>query len=247
MQALALGLLFAGLSIGGLLLGAAAVTALTTVRHSLLHILVAFAAGTLLGAAFLGLMPEAVAERSPEAVGLLALAAVAAFFLLEKWVIWHHCHDEECDQHQVAGYLVLVGDGVHNVVDGVALGAAFVADPALGVTVGVAVLAHEIPQEIGDYALLLDGGLSRRRALAYNVLSASTIVPGVIVGYLLTEAIEQAVPVALALAMGAFLYVALADLIADLHRRGPPRAFGWQFTPMLAGVALIWLVGRLEA
>lgn len=247
MQALWLGLLFAGLTIGGLLLGAAGVSALTAARQALLHVLVAFAAGTLLGAAFLGLMPEAVEAIAPERVGLFALVAVAVFFLMEKWVIWHHCHDAECDHHQVAGYLVLAGDSLHNLVDGIALGAAFVADPALGVTVGIAVLAHEIPQEVGDYALLLDAGLSRARALAYNVLSAITIVPGVAAGYLVTEAVERAVPVALALAVGAFLYVALVDLVADLHRRGPPGAFPRQLGPMLAGAALIWLVGRLEA
>jgi zinc and cadmium transporter len=160
-------------------------------------------------------------------------------------VLWRHCHDGGCSIPTSAGYLLLVGDALHNAVDGLALGAAFLADPWLGLAVGLAVLAHEVPQEVGDFALLLDGGLSPARALAYNLLSATTIFPGVIVGYLLAAAVEPAMPIMLAITAGGFLYVALADLLPHLHQREHSATLGSQLLLLLAGVAVIEAAGHL--
>jgi zinc and cadmium transporter len=249
----ALGALAGLASVTAVLLSAWAVAALRVAHRALLPPLLAFAAGTLLGAALLGLLPEA-AERLPLATaGWATLLAIVAFLLLERWVLWRHSHDVPPPGHAQpgpAGYLILVGDGVHNLVDGMLLGAALVAEPGLGWMVAVAVLAHEVPQEIGDFVILLESGLPAPRALAYNVLAALTIVPGVVLGVLLAEGVAPALGVLLAAAAGGFLYVALADLVPDLHRRhGSDR--GWsdvlrdQLAPLGAGVLLTWAAGRL--
>lgn len=245
-MALVLGLAVGLAAVLGVLLGAAIVDLLA--RRTILPPLLAFAAGTLLGTALLGLLPEA-AERLPVAtVARFMLLAVIGFFLLEKVFRRWHSHDLEPHGRTVAGYLILAGDSLHNAVDGLLLGATFAADPWLGLMLGVAVLAHEVPQEVGDFVLLVESGLPRRRALAYNLLSAATIFPGVVAGHVLADVAEGMVAVAVALAAGAFLYVALADLVPILHRRG----LGWlatvrhQVAPILGGIALIWLLAELE-
>lgn len=249
----ALGALITLAAVAAVLLSAAAVTALRAAHRAPLPPLLAFAAGTLLGAALLGLLPEAAERLSVATVGWATLLAIAAFLLLERWVLWRHSHDvgpgAEPDAGP-AGYLILVGDGVHNLVDGMLLGAALLAEPALGGMVAVAVLAHEVPQELGDYVVLLESGLPARRALAYNVLAALTVFPGVVLGALLAGAADSALGAMLAAAAGGFLYVALADLVPDLHRRRRPDR-SWlavlrdQIAPLAAGVLLTWWAGRL--
>jgi zinc and cadmium transporter len=259
---LLLGAAAGGAAILGVLLGAALVTALVRARAraAVMPALLSFAAGTLLAAALLGLLPEAAEYLPLPAATGTVLLAIVAFLLLEKWILWRHAHESRlhnggrgfdgergCAPTPPAGYLILVGDSVHNLIDGVLLGAALAADPRLGLIAGVAVVAHEVPQELGDYVLLLESGLSRRRALAYNLLSALAIVPGVVAGHALVH--EPAAPLgaALAFAAGGFLYVALADLVPELHRQ----EHGWQpvlrrqFAPLLAGIATIWAAGRL--
>ena len=177
----------------------------------------------------------------------LALLGVLLFFLLEKTLLWRHCHHPVCPAYTAAGYLLLIGDGLHNLVDGLIIGTAFVADPRLGVMTGIAVLAHEVPQEVGDFALLLEAGLPPRRALAFNLLSAATIFPGVMVGTLLAGQVDIAAGVTLALAAGGFLYVALADLVPILHARLDRDGIRGQLLPLLIGVVLIWTVDWLGA
>ncbi len=244
---LLLGLLFGAIAAFAVIIGAAIVLRLTNLWTGVIPALLAFASGTLLGAAFLGLIPEAAKSLALRSVTSLVLVGVILFFLLEKWVLWRHCHDPDCPVHEVAGYLILIGDGIHNAVDGVMIGATFVADQGLGISVGIAVLAHEIPQEVGDFALLVESGLSPTRALIYNLLSAATIFPGVVAGYFLVEMIASAVGVALAIAAGGFLYIALADLVPDLHRREQTKMLQTQLLPLLAGIAIIWIVGVVLA
>ncbi len=267
--------------LGGVLsvLGAAVFLALTSAaRTRLLPTLVSFAIGALLGAAFLGLLPHAL-ERpgaSTHGVTMAVLASVLAFFLLEKLVLWRHCHADECEAHgganvaggrtpgateahahplelsaphfeharkAAAGTLILIGDGIHNLVDGILIAAAFLTDVQLGIVTSVAVIAHEIPQEIGDFAILLHGGFSMRKALLYNVLSSLTTVVGGLLAYLSFADAQQILPYVLAVAAGSFIYIAVADLIPGLHRRVEAGATAKQIVLILAGVSVIVVAG----
>jgi zinc and cadmium transporter len=244
MTTLLFGLLFGAIAASGVMFGAAIVLRMRESWPNTVTALLAFAAVTLLGAAFLGLLPEATEEIQTESALALALMGILLFFLLEKSVLWRHCHDPECPIHATAGYLILIGDGVHNAVDGVIIGTAFVTDTNLGIMTGLAVLAHELPQEVGDFALLLESGLSSGRALAYNLLSAATIFPGVIAADLVAGWIDPAAGAALAVAAGGFVYVSLADLVPLLHRKVDRPTIRDQIAPLFLGVALLWAIGE---
>ena len=224
-------------------------------RAAVLPHLVSFATGTLLGAAFLGLVPHALDQMGPSgthAVGLALLLGILTFFLLEKFVLWRHCHDDPCEMHSpspaardaASANLILAGDAFHNVLDGVLVAAAFMTDPRLGIVTAVAVFAHEIPQEVGDLAILLHGGFSRRRALSLNLLTSLTSVVGGVVAYFALGAALHLLPYALAFAASSFIYVAVADLIPGLHRRVDVRAGLEQVLFIGLGVALVYLTHR---
>jgi zinc and cadmium transporter len=199
-------------------------------RAALLPHLVSFATGALLGAAFLGLLPhavESIGAGGAHQVGLALLLGILTFFLLEKFVLWRHCHDDPCEMHSpsheardaASARMILAGDSFHNVLDGVLVAAAFMTDPRLGIVTALAVCAHEIPQEVGDVAILLHGGYTRRRALALNLLTSLTSILGGIVAYFALGTALHLLPYALAFAAASFIYVAVADLIPGLHRR----------------------------
>lgn len=220
-------------------------------RNRALPHLVSFATGALLGAAFLGLIPHALEGAGPDrthAIGLSLLLGILVFFLLEKLVLWRHCHHDPCEAHSpghaardhASANLILAGDTFHNLLDGVLVAAAFMTNPHLGVVTALAVFAHEIPQEVGDLAILLHGGYSRRRALALNLLSSLTSVVGGIIAYFALQEALGALPYALAFAASSFIYVAVADLIPGLHRRVDLRASAGQFLFIGAGVALVY-------
>jgi zinc and cadmium transporter len=242
-------------------------------REAALPHLVSFATGALLGAALLALIPHAVigagSERVHE-VGIALIAGIALFFVLEKFLLWRHCHDDHCDTHTVGGHahqhghahghahapntddarrkasgaLVLVGDALHNVLDGVLIAAAFLTDVHLGLVTAVAIMAHEIPQEVGNFAVLLHSGMSRGRALMLNMLTSLTAVIGGVVGFFALEKTLAALPFALAVAASSLLYVAVADLIPGLHRRVDPRSSVMQVLLISLGVALITFAER---
>jgi zinc and cadmium transporter len=234
-------------------LAASAFLALGTARRAaVLPHLVSFATGALLGAAFLGLIPHALdimGEGGAHAVGLALLLGILSFFLLEKFVLWRHCHDDPCEMHSpshaardaASASLILAGDAFHNVLDGVLVAAAFMTDPRLGVVTAAAVFAHEIPQEVGDLAILLHGGLSRRRALTLNLLASLTSVLGGVAAYFALGAALHLLPYALAVAAASFIYVAVADLIPGLHRRVDFRAGLEQVLFIGLGVAVVYL------
>lgn len=215
--------------------------------------LVAFAAGTMLAAALLDILPEAVQRAGSEHEALFAtlLSALVSFYLLERAALWRHAHPDD-DRHghdhaapsQGSAWVVLLGDGVHNFVDGVLLAAAFLADPWLGVTTALAVVAHEIPQELGDFVLLLEVGWSRRKALWTNAASSLASVLGGVVGWLALDGVRGALPYALAVAAASFLYIAVADLMPLLHRRRVVDGFVPQTALLAAGLACIPLVGH---
>jgi zinc and cadmium transporter len=209
------------------------------VRTRLLPCLLSYATGTLLGAAFLGMIPAALERTTPATAGAAVLVGIVGFFVLEKLVIWRHCHEPGCEMHSAAGLLILVGDTFHNLLDGVVIAAAFLTSIPLGIASALAVIAHEIPQEVGDFAILLDSGYSRQRALAYNFLSSTATLPGALLGYLYLDTARRVVPFFLAISAASFIYIALADLIPGLHRRTGLRATAVQSLLVLAGIGTI--------
>lgn len=221
-------------------------------RAAMLPHLVSFATGALLGAAFLGLVPHALDQMGPggsHAVGIALLAGILTFFLLEKFVLWRHCHDDPCEMHSpsheardaASARLILAGDAFHNVLDGVLVAAAFMTDVRLGIVTAVAVCAHEVPQEVGDLAILLHGGFSRARALLLNLLTSLTSVVGGVIAYFALADALHLLPYALAFAASSFLYVAVADLIPGLHRRVDLRAGLEQVLFIGLGVLVVWV------
>ena len=214
----ALGLSIVG-SAGGLLVASTLLLFHQNVRAKAVPWLVSYAVGTLLGVALLGLVPQALATLAPpQALGSL-LAGILTFFVLEKLVLWRHCHDEgTCAVHRSTATLVIIGDAVHTFVDGAVIAAAVLTSPELGFAAALAVIAHEIPQEAGDFAILLASGLTRSRALLLNAASAGGGLLGAALMLLSGAPAPTIVPSVLAFAAGNFLYVAMADLIPNLHR-----------------------------
>lgn len=206
-------------SLGGLLTASLVLLVRNDLRTRLVPWLVSFAVGTLLGASLFNLLPEALEGQSVDATMMTLVAGILAFFVLEKVVLWHHCHDdEECAAHKRAASLVVIGDAVHTFVDGAVIAAATIVSPALGVTTALAVAAHEIPQEMGDAAILMSAGYSRRTALGLNLASAGGGVLGALMMLAFGSMVPLVIPKVLAFAAGAFLYVAMADLIPSLHQ-----------------------------
>ena len=221
MYAVAVGLSILG-SLGGLLTASIFLLLGDGLRVKLVPWLISYAVGTLLGVALHALRPEARAGRESRKAMPTLLAGILAFFLLEKLVLWRHCHDaHECEVHtSSAASLVIVGDAFHTFVDGAVIAAAVVTSIPLGITTALAVATHEIPQEVGDVAILLRAGYSRLRAFTLNLLSGLGGILGAIAMIFATKALPHALPYVLAFAAGNFLYVAMADLIPDLHRGG---------------------------
>jgi zinc and cadmium transporter len=212
-----------GLSVAGSLVGLMVASTLLffkqDVRTRVVPWLVSYAVGTLLGAALLNLVPESLENLEASTALATLLAGIITFFMLEKMVLWRHCHDDqECHVHRSTVPLVILGDAVHTFVDGVVIAAATLTSVPLGISTAIAVVAHEIPQEAGDFAVLLAAGQSRRRAVLLNVTSAAGGVLGA--ALMLTFGVQTPVlvPYVLAFAAGNFLYVAMADLIPSLHR-----------------------------
>jgi zinc and cadmium transporter len=206
--------------------------------------LIAFAVGVLLAAAFLHLLPEAVNEIGPEAVLATCLVAILALFMLEKAALWRHAHahGHGHGRHtpiKPSGVMILLGDTLHNFVDGVLIAAAFLADPALGWAVAIGIIAHEVPQEVGDFMILLDAGYPRRRALVLNALVSFASVVGGVLGYFLLAELQWAVPYVLALAGASFVYIAVADLMPELQRHWDWRSGLAQLLLIAAGIATI--------
>lgn len=253
MHTLALILLFTAL--GGLLSAAVAGLFLLLpqqTRSRALPHLISFATGALLGAALLGLLPHAIEEGGPgsvDGIGLALVAGIGFFFVLEKLVLWRHCHADDWegdgphDHHRdhASAVLVIVGDSIHNALDGILIAAAFLTDVSLGIVTAVAVMAHEIPQEVGDFAILLHAGMSRTKALALNLASSLTSCLGGLIAWFALREAHAVLPYALAVAAACFLYVAVADLIPGLHRHVDLKASVAQVILIAAGIAIVAL------
>ena len=227
--------------------------------------LVSLAIGALLGAAFLEVLPHAIiASGDATSSSAIVLGGILAFFVLEKLVLWRHCHTEDCEGHEQhahavpghhgskvsfdggrSGLLILVGDTFHNFVDGVLIAAAFMESIQLGIITALAMIAHEIPQEVGDFVILLHSGYSRAKALAYNLLSSFATLVGGLLAYFALSSAQGAVPVFLAVGAASMIYVAVADLIPGLHKRTELRATLQQVLLIGGGIGTIWFSHHL--
>ena len=206
-------------SLGGVIVASSFLLLGEKLRVRLVPWLISYAVGTLVGVALVALVPEALGELPARPAMLTMAAGILTFFVLEKAVIWRHCHDDEtCHVHNTAASLVIVGDAFHTFVDGVVIAAAVVTSIPLGLTTALAVAAHEIPQEVGDVAILLRAGYSRLRAFTLNLLSGIGGILGAVGMLTASKSIPEALPYVLAFAAGNFLYIAMSDLIPDLHR-----------------------------
>lgn len=238
-------------------------------RNRILPHGISFAIGALLSVAFWGLIPEAFQHIKPEQFQTLSgtiLAGLLGFFVLEKLLIWRHCHVETCEAHgeeahghnhelmggseqlathhhqgleKSAGALIILGDSIHNFVDGVLIAAAFLTDVKLGIVTSLAVATHEIPQEVGDFAILLHSGYSKGKALFYNVLASLTTVLGGVLAYYSLAGLQDSLPYFLALAASSFIYIAVADLIPSLHKKTDLKTSLQQIALIACGVLLI--------
>ena len=241
---------------GGLLSHATAASLTVGLLARVVKSLVSLSAGVLLATALLNILPEAFeGHASPQSLFATLLAGLMFFFLLEKAELYRHTHHHEGDGHHHqhhfdeqqagrGGWSVLLGDSIHNFCDGVIIAAAFLTDARLGIVTSLAIIAHEIPQEVGDYIVLLNAGLSRARALAYNALSGLSAVAGGVLGYFVVGAWEPLFPYLLVIAASSFIYVAVADLIPQLQQRMPLKDTAAQLAWLAAGMAIIVVVVR---
>ncbi len=228
---------------------------------------ISFAIGALLAVAFWGLIPTVFSSVAPDQIQTLSatiMVGLLVFFILEKLLIWRHCHSESCEAHAedhhehehihehadvhnshahvphlAAGPLIILGDGIHNFVDGVLITAAFLTDVKLGIVTSLAVATHEIPQEVGDFAILLQSGYTRAKALWYNILASLMTVLGGVLAYFGLEDLKTSLPFFLAFAASSFIYIAVADLIPSLHKKTDIKTSLQQIALIVAGVLLI--------
>jgi zinc and cadmium transporter len=258
--------------VGGLLSALAAALLSFSAPKAWIPSLVSFAVGALLGAAFLEILPHTLERaRDYHTVATTVLIGILIFFVLEKLVLWRHCHIEDCEvhtghetgiresahvhghghghghehDHGRSGMMILIGDGFHNFVDGVLIAAAFLESTSLGIVTAAAVIAHEIPQETGDFLILLNSGFTKTRAFVLNLLSSLAMLVGSLIAYFALQDVQEWIGTLLALAASSMIYVAVADLIPGLHRRPELRATGHQITLIALGVVSIWGVGLL--
>jgi zinc and cadmium transporter len=236
--ATALGLSLLG-SCGGLLVASSFFLFSASVRTKLVPWLVSYAVGALLGVALLALLPEALAELSPQAVFGTLLAGILIFFVLEKLVLLRHCHTDECQVHGATAPLVFVGDAFHNFLDGAIICTAVLTSVPLGINTAVAVAAHEIPQEVGDVAVLLAAGYSRGQALLLNIVTGVSGILGAIVAFTAVEVVPGIRPYVLAISSASLLYIAMSDLIPDLHRGSIDASALRQVILIAAGIGTI--------
>lgn len=208
-------------------------------------ILVAFATGSLLGAAFFDILPEAI-ESGEEGIFFYVFLGLMVFFVMERYIHWHHCHTKDCEKHhRPVTYLNLVGDGFHNFVDGALIAASFAINIPLGVATTFAIAAHEIPQEIGDFAILVHGGFSRTKALLFNFVSSLTAVLGALTTFFFAKNIEGIIPIILAIAGGGFVYIATADLIPEIHKETDKKKIITQSLALLLGAAIVFILSNI--
>ena len=241
---------------GGLLSVTAAALVALNARTAWIPMLISYAIGALLGAVFLEILPHAFAlAKSMDDMAAVVLFGILLFFILEKLVLWRHCHGDECEAHVMShdadhahdhdhgrsGLMITIGDTFHNFVDGILIAASFMTDINLGAVTALAIIAHEIPQEVGDFLILLHSGYSKRQAILLNLLSSLATLLGGLLAYFALKGVQDWIPGILGLASASMIYVAVADLIPGLHKRPELRATVQQVTLIGLGIGSIWL------
>jgi len=211
------------------------------VLKKILLVLVGFSAGALMGGAFLHLLPEALEKTNYNIVVMALLSGFIIFFIMEKFLKWHHCHKGKCDVHTFT-YMILFGDSVHNFIDGIIIAASFIVSVPFGIITTIAIIAHEIPQEIGDFAVLIYGGFTKFKALLFNFLTALTAVLGAVFGYFLSGLTENIIHFVLPFAAGGFIYIAACDLIPELHKEVELKKSLWSLSFFIMGILFMWLI-----
>jgi zinc and cadmium transporter len=243
-------------SLAGAVLSVAGAAAFALrVSPARIPMLISYAIGALLGAVFLEILPHAFEQaRNVHVLTGVILAGILLFFVLEKLVLWRHCHTEDCEVHDPhthsgdhgrSGVMIMVGDTIHNFVDGVLIAAAFLADTTLGLVTALAIIAHEIPQEIGDFLILLHSGYGKAKAFAFNLVSSLATLIGGLLAYAALQSVQEYVPYLLGLAAASMLYVSVADLIPGLHKRPALLATVEQVLLICLGIGSILLVDLL--
>lgn len=187
------------------------------IRRMVPH-LISYAIGTLLGASLLRMIPRALTDLPNHAVMGALLLGIIGFFLLENLLVYRHCHEQDCPVHSTSGVLILIGDAFHNFLDGLVIASAFLISGPVGVTAGLAVIAHEIPQEVGDFGVLLNSRYGRGKAYLYNMLSSTTTLVGAVGGYFAFSMFRSLLPYVLCVSAASFIYIALADLIPERRK-----------------------------
>lgn len=206
-------------------------------------VLVAFASGSLIGGAFFHLIPESIERNNYWAMPIIVVG-ILTFLVLEKFLCWRHCHEDKCEVHSFV-YLNLIGDGVHNFLDGMIIAGSFLVSTEMGIVTTAVILFHEVPQELGDFGVLIYGGFTKARALLFNLLSALTAILGGMFAYFYSIHIYDLSSILLPFAAGGFIYIALVDLIPELHKRRKPKEAWVQFAFIVFGVAVLWIAAMI--
>ncbi len=214
------------------------------IQKRIVTALLSFATGTLLTSALMGLIPEAIeGAGEPHIITIVILGGILFFFFLEKFLIWRNCQNNDCEIHsQAPGPLILIGDAFHNFTDGIVIAAAFLANFGVGLAAGFTIIMHEIPQETGDFAILLHNGMSKKKALLYNMLSSSATIPSAIISFFILDFFQSIVPIFLAISAASFLYIALSDLTPQLHQKTEAKEILKQIILIVIGILIMVLI-----
>ena len=199
-----------------------------------------------MGTAFLGMIPHALEHLPVPQLGLTLLLGILLFFTLEKFVVWRHCHSHACEVHEASGPLILIGDAFHNFIDGILIAGAFLADYHLGIVTAISVVFHEVPQEVGDFAILLKNKYSKKKAFGLNIVSGLSSVIGAVLAYFLMDQMQFLTPYVMGIAAASFIYIALADLIPDLHHHFSVKESLIQIVLLTAGIFSIYFLGHIS-
>jgi len=227
------------------LIGIFALTIKDKLLHKILFGLIGFSAGALIGGAFLHILPEALERTKSISVFYYLILGIVLFFMMERYFYWRHCHEEgACDVHAFT-YLNLIGDGFHNFIDGMVIAASFIVSVKLGIATTLAVILHEIPQELGDFAVLVHGGFTKKKALFYNFISALMAMIGAIAAYFITDIAVGFANFILPLTAGGFIYIATSDLIPEIHKEKDLKRSTSAFIAFLLGIAFMALAKQL--